>query len=398
MPNPTDKHNCSCTRKLLGILFSLVFTVILIELFSFLATRAKLLTFNETPWYTMHRHLGMNWRTDDQSWGAWHAAHAKDRHVTDCYDVTYQSNNVGARDTRDYDDSLAADSMVLIGDSFAEGYGVNIEQTFAKLVERQTGRTVMNFGSAGHMGPVQQDLIYRELASRFPHNELIYMFLPANDFTDNAPQSMGMFGGRYRPYYKKTDDGYTVVYPEGAIRGAPYPGSDRDNSPIKYFESFLAGYTYTFNTLKTLKYTVSNIGDEGLNDRYFTDDMDLVDGALYFVNQLLSGAEHKKITVIVIPTVHDMANISRGLDYHDKHWYTGLKQIAGKHDARLVDLAMYIPQDDYEKYYLPCDGHWNPEGNAFAAKRFLMDPQHVMKNDRGANIRSQTMVQAPLNQ
>lgn len=364
----------SWTGKLLGVLFSLVFTVFLIELLSFLATKAKLLNFNETPSYTMTRHVGMNWRTDDQSWGAWHANYATDRHATDCYDIVYQSNNVGARDTRDYDDSLADHSIVLIGDSFAEGYGVNIEDIFAKQVEKQTGRTVMNFGAAGYLGPVQQDLIYNELASGFPHNELIYMFLPDNDFTDNAPQSMSAFDNRYRPYYQRTDDGYAVVYPEKAVQGAPYPGSSQDKSAINYLESFLAGYTYTFNTLKTLKYAVSSMRGDGLNSGYFTDDDELVNGALFFANRLLSAAQPKKITVIVIPTATDMEHISRGLEYQNKAWYTGLKQIADNHDARFIDLAMHIPHDDYDRLYLPCDGHWTPEGNTFAAERYLANP------------------------
>jgi hypothetical protein len=208
--------------------FYLIFSIALIELGSFLATKAKLLDVNRTPSYTMALHNGSKWRTEEDPWGAWHEDYATDQYVSNCFNITYQSNNVGARDTRDYDDSLASNSIVLIGDSFAEGHGVNIEDTFAKQVEQATGRSVLNFGASGDMGPVQQDLIYRGLASSFPHNELIYLFLPANDFTDNAPQSMQYFGNRYRPYYQKINDGYAVVYPEQAVQSDPFP--DRGNS------------------------------------------------------------------------------------------------------------------------------------------------------------------------
>lgn len=381
-PPPTlkVKNDGTAKGKLLGILIALVVTVFSIELFSFLATKAKLLKFNQTPAYNMTRPIGMNWRTEDDPWGAWHADHASDRHVTECFDITYQSNNIGARDTRDYDDSLADDSIVLIGDSFAEGFGVKIEDGFAKQVEKRTGRAVMNFGAASDVGPVQQDLIYHNLASGLPHNELIYMFLPANDFTDNAPQSMRRFDSRYRPYYQRTDDGYAVVYPEQAIPSAAFPGSDRDKSPINYLKRFLAGYTYTFNTIKTLNNVILRrgltvrTGHGSVIGGYFTDNADLVEGALFFVNQLLSRAEHKNITVIVIPTASDMEQISRGLVYHNKTWYVDLKQIANEHAARFIDLAMHIPQDDYDRLFLPCDGHWSPEGNAFAAERFLANP------------------------
>ena len=376
------KTTNACTEKLLGVFFALVVAVFAIELLSFLATKASVLTFNESPYYTMSRPLGVEWRTEDDPWGAWHADNTSDRSVTDCFDIAYQSNNVGARDVRDYDDSLAEDSIVLVGDSFAEGFGVSIEDTFAKNIEEKTNRTVMNFGSAGAFGPVQEDLIYHELASQFPHNELIYLFYPSNDFTDNAPQSMRRFVrstavSRYRPYYQKTDDGYSVVYPEGAVRSATFPGSDGDESWINSIQRWLRAYTYTANSFRTFRNLVAQInlsirtGRDGVVGGYFTDNAALVEGALFFVDQLLSRAQDKLITVIVIPSTADMEQISRGLVYHDKSWYVELKQIADDHSARFIDLAMHIPQDDYERLYLPCDPHWSPEGNAFVAERFL---------------------------
>lgn len=358
---------------LAGLVFAFVLTLVLLELFSFAATKAKLLTFNETPWYTMQRHVGMNWRTDDQSWGAWHAPNTTDNHVADCFDVIYQSNNVGARDTRDYNDSLPGDSIVLLGDSFAEGYGVDIEDTFAKHVERRTGRAVLNFGAAGYVGPVQQVMIYEELASKFPHSELVYMFLPENDFTDNAPDRMESFDNRYRPYYQFANGSYAVIYPEDAVQGAPYPGSSGDTRLANYLESFAAGYTYSFNTLKTLKYLLDGLGAEATGS-YFTDNAERVDAALFFVNQLLSVVGQKKVTLMIIPTVSDLQYISQGMTYQDKAWYTGLQEIADTHGARFIDLAERHSDSDFEQYFLSCDGHWTPAGNAFAAEQYFSGP------------------------
>ena len=367
MPSSSNERRRSGVRICLGVLFAVAFTLGLTEFSSFLATKAELLLFNDTPWYTATLQDGNNWRTDDQSWGAWHSKYATDRAVTECYDVVYQSNNVGARDTRDYDGSLEPDSIALIGDSFAEGFGVDIEHTFAELLEQRTGRTVLNFGAAGYVGPVQEDLIYRELASRFPHNELIYLFLPHNDFMDNAPQYMSDFGDRYRPYFQRTDDGYAVVYPEKAVRGAPYPGT-KATSLSDRLEIFLRRYTYTANTLRTMRHMFAPI------DGYGTDDASLVEGTLFFVDRLISAAESKRVTVIVIPTGADMRRISQGFVYQDKSWYVGLKQIAANHGARFIDLALHTPENDYNRFYLPCDGHWSPEGHAFAVERFLMHP------------------------
>ena len=373
MTDLAEQRNVSRVATPSGLLFALVFTLVLIEFFSFVATKAGLLLFNETPWYTTERYVGLNWRTDDQPWGAWHAPNATDRHVTECFDVTYQSNNVGARDTRDYSEFESPESIVLLGDSFAEGYGVNIEDSFAKRVERQSGRPVLNFGTAGYVGPVQQVMIYEDLASLFPHSEVIYLFLPENDFVDNAPDQMPAFGNRYRPYYKFAGGSYAVVYPENAVQGAPYPGSAGDTRLANMIESVVAGYTYTFNTLKTLKYVVQGSGDD-TSRGYFTDDAERVDAALFFVNRLLSAATKKKITLIVAPGMADMQGIAAGRTYTDKAWYTGLKQVAANHGARFVDLAVHTPQADFEKFYLACDYHWTAAGEAFAAERYFASP------------------------
>jgi hypothetical protein len=102
------------------------------------------------------------------------------------------------------------------------------------------------------------------------------------------------------------------------------------------------------------------------------EDADLVEGALFYINRLLSAAEGKKITVIVIPTISDLRHIAQGFEYRDKFWYVGLKHLADVHDAIFIDLADNISLDDYERFYLlPCNRHWNPAGNMFAAKHFL---------------------------
>ena len=121
-------------------------------------------------------------------WGSWHKPNSRDRHRKICFDVEYQSNNLGARDNEIYDKNLPNDSIILIGDSFIEGMGVNLQDTFGEILEKEIGRKVLNFGSGGFFGPVQEAILYASLASKLPHNEIIYFFLPANDFVENEPE------------------------------------------------------------------------------------------------------------------------------------------------------------------------------------------------------------------
>ena len=97
-------------------LFS-IFTVFLIEFFSFVASKFNLLLINNDPEYVYS--YGNKWRVENTPWGSWHKINFKDNHVSKCYNVTYQSNNVGL-ETKKITMKNHQDSIILLGDSFAE--------------------------------------------------------------------------------------------------------------------------------------------------------------------------------------------------------------------------------------------------------------------------------------
>jgi hypothetical protein len=103
----------------------------------------------------------------------------------------------------------------LLGDSFAEGWGVGIENTVQAQLEKSLGVDIYNFGSDGYYY-----LIYRDLAKKFDHDGIILFFLPPNDFTDNDfALRKNWHPTWYRPYYNKTVDGqYDIFYSERAVK------------------------------------------------------------------------------------------------------------------------------------------------------------------------------------
>ena len=199
-------------NAVLAVLVSLI----TLEVFSFAATEANLLMFNDFPSIYRQRYSGEDWRTQRDPWGAWHKANASDRHNSRCFDVRYRSNEVGARDTpfeqAKHDGKIR---YVLIGDSFAEGFGVEFEDTAQAQLEKLLNINIYNFGSDGYFGPVQYYLMYKNLASQFQHDGVILFFLPANDFTDNDYSLWKDYHPTwYRPYYKRTgSDQYDIFYP-----------------------------------------------------------------------------------------------------------------------------------------------------------------------------------------
>lgn len=365
-------------KKVISALKFLFYTILIltisVEVFSFAATKFNLLIINEEPNY--YKSYGNKWRTENTEWGSWHKSNFKDRHTKKCFDVTYESNNLGARDDEDYNNNLPKNSIVLIGDSFAEGYGVNLKQTFSKILENKTGRKVLNFGSAGHFGAVQQEILYRKLASKLPHNEILYFFLPSNDFTDNDRNywnsKFNKF--RHRPYFKKiNENNYEIFYPE-----------KNQNKLIMYLndftfnriQTFLIKYTYTSNALRSInalfaKYNKEKnivVDNEKIGDSYFFDNEESINGTLFFTKKILLKASDKKRRVIVIiPTLKDLKNIENGKNYKNLKWYKHLKKIAFETDTNFFDLAEHVDKNQYKKMLYECDNHWSPIGHNFVA-------------------------------
>ena len=89
-------------------------SLFLVEILSLIATKFNLLIVNKEPNYFYAS--GNKWRIETKPWGAWHKPNFKDRHTKECFDVEYQSNNLGARDDEPYDNNLPKDSIILIGD------------------------------------------------------------------------------------------------------------------------------------------------------------------------------------------------------------------------------------------------------------------------------------------
>lgn len=149
-----------------NITLLILVSLISLELFSFVATKANLLLFNDFPEIYRTRFSGNDWRTQKDPWGSWHKANATDRHQQSCFDVRYHSNEAGARDTPFSQAKVGSQTRyILLGNSFAEGYGVSFEDTAQAQLEKILGVDVYNFGSDGYFGPVQYYLIYKDLAS-----------------------------------------------------------------------------------------------------------------------------------------------------------------------------------------------------------------------------------------
>jgi len=350
---------------------ALLVSLVSLELFSFVATRANLLLFNDYPEIYRPRFSGNSWRTQKDSWGSWHKPYATDRHQSSCFDVRYASNAIGARDTAfDHAKRDGQVRYVLIGDSFAEGYGVDFEDIAQTRLEKLAGVDIYNFGSDGYFGPVQYYLIYKDLAKQFEHDGVILLFLPANDFTDNDYALWKNFHPSwYRPYYKKVNNGrYDIFYSKRAVPNDQYEESVEGNTVKKFLIGNLIRYTFSANVLRSIKYLLARNPLEKLGySGYFDATREQQEAALYFVEKLVQEAAPRHVTILVIPNREDMNRIRSGKSYKGQYWFHKLSSMAASADIELIDMADHMP-DDYASLFLPCDNHWNALGNLAAAK------------------------------
>ena len=108
------------------------------------------------------------------------------RHVTRHWDVTVATNEQGWRDSGDPTPS-AGTTLLGLGDSFAFGWGVELEESLLFLVEKRLSRVrATRFVKAGvpGTGPSDQWKLLPALWERYRPSIVVLVFFVGNDFTD----------------------------------------------------------------------------------------------------------------------------------------------------------------------------------------------------------------------
>ncbi len=303
--------------------------------------------------------------------GVWHNPNASIRHVTSDFDVTYRSNSYGAQDIERRKKSGASRRVVVLGDSYVEGFGVAREDRFTELLEKRTGIEHLNFGSSGDFGSIQEWLLYDYLASTFDHTDVFVFMLPFNDFSDNNPQNFP--AKRYRPYLRKTDTGFEVYYP---VTFEQRQLVFRDWGKI--IKNTIDNHWYLANLLRWTTRQIKQKGQAKSKepvtvgnhyDRF--QDIDL-ERLLFSFEQIVEKAGSCRVTFFTIPS-------------RDDYYWAKQKGCNFRLTQRLTKFAERFPHVqyidllplflaharehklDYDDYHHAHDGHWSAKGHALIA-------------------------------
>jgi hypothetical protein len=335
-------------------------------IFAVLAELASLTYVNVTKWPgskpSYHVEYNEFWVDNNLSFGMWHRANGHFIHKSGCYSVAYDTNSYGARDVERSVHSSAPRTVVL-GDSMIEGVGQPADKRLTNILEKDTSREYLNFGS-GSFGPLQYALSYKTLASKFDHNLVLVGVVPDNDFHDMDIAYWKAHGrsGEYRPFYA---DDLSVFYSGHFDPNAGESFSDHAKAILRaYLASYHVGL---FVNSRLYWWRLSPYS--GYHD-YDSVDIARLEKSLDDI-KATADAHGAKVAVVLIPHAIDFQRVHK----------TGTNPLGplvekwgAEHGVAVKDLLPEMDAasgGDFLAYSL-CDGHWSERGSAVVAQ--ILEP------------------------
>jgi hypothetical protein len=358
-------------RRVMALGFGLLFGLILLELGSFLGVTFGLLS-ARVPTYSLGNSAESFWGDLHSEFGVWHPSNTRYRHQKACFDVEYTSNDYGARDVeREITSDLPR--VVVLGDSFMEGYGVEMEDRMSNVLEQMTGLPHLNFGTSGNAGSTHAFAIYRGLASKFRHDAVIAAILPENDFDDDVPKP-----DRYQAYWHGSSPDYELRYSLPSVADSTY----RANTGEAAFDvgHALREFTYTKNVidlvysgLKQYRTRSKLAGGADLpNSRFFLYSREEFQRMCHSYEEIAKAAAPRPVVLFTIPRVTDFAAFNEAgrspLDEELSAWADGIENLF------FVPLLAEMQRDhgdELTSLFLSCDPHWSAVGHKVAAEIVL---------------------------
>jgi hypothetical protein len=310
------------------------------------------------------------WVDVDPAFGVWHLPHARYRHAKACFDVTYRANAFGMRDG-ETGERRKGHRVAVLGDSFAEGWGVADGERLPDLLERRTAIEHLDFGTSGDFDPVQYWQLYRTLAKRFDHDAVMVMVLPDNDFPPGGAGDPRPAQARWAPRLTGSWPDYRVTYPPR--RFAPRP-RDRGryllNLPGEFWLTWRAA-TFAVAYVSAVRRHKAGSPADGARgrSRYYNFTPAEFDRLRYALRQIAREAgPERQVLVVTIPRPDDFAAAAEG---RRPPLPQRLEAAARQDGFAYLDLLPQMARDARgrpARWFHACDGHWSPAGHAEAAR------------------------------
>lgn len=264
-------------------------------------------------------------------------------------------NALGLRDREhSYERQNNIKRILVLGDSFAWGYGVEESERFSQVLEEKLDVEVINAGVSGYS--TDQELLWYQNEGIKYDTDLVILEFAGNDVGDNDRELVNTI--YFKPKFVFQDDqlvptGYPV--PETSTQGKiTYFLSQR--SALAYF--LVLRYFDFLSLYSQLKADpdASKLPAPGKNPE--TEPFKLT---IALIDEMRSIAESRNAEFIIV-TNDRWWNASSGQTYED---FISTIESEGFLVLDVESMTGFDP----EKMLIPDDGHWNQAGHEFAAEK-----------------------------
>lgn len=306
------------------------------------------------------------WVDVDPAFGVWHLPKAQYRHAKACFDVPYQANAFGMRDA-ETSKAHPGPRVAVLGDSFAEGWGVADGKRLPDLLERDTRTEHLNFGTSGDFDPVQYWQLYRTLGKQFDHDAVLVMVLPNNDFPPAGPAAAD---ARWAPRLEGSYPDYRVTYPARKFEPKPRDwGRYLVNLPGEFWLTYRTGM-FMVGYVSAVRAHNAGTPEDGAmqRSRYYNYAPEEFGRLRYAIEQIAKEAQGKHVLVVTTPRPDDFAAAAGGKPPPLPGELAKVAAGAGIDYLDLLPAMQRDAQGQPSKWFLTCDGHWSEAGHAEAEK------------------------------
>ncbi len=343
------------------------------------------------PYVTEDRRF---WGDIDPEIGRWRPPGRTHTEIScnDSSQVIYRTNSFGARDEEWPNDD--SPKIAFLGDSFTEGMLINEENRLSELLERSSGITHMNLGVLG-ANPLAYYLAYRRIVKpHFRHNGIIVGIYQGNDFDSFGAPVNGAFVNQpiYRPFWdtdstqnkiryslSKATDSYESFYVQDhqehlrRSRDSVFHAQHLGRRLLIELQtnSYLLNVVYSTGrkiAVKKQEFRFTGLYEKPEWGSALTYDF------LKSLDALIK--EDLPVLFVIIPDINDVRSFKSS--ERENNFTPYLKKRYESDRVKVIDLlpAFVNSDEDPDRLYIPCDGHWNARGNRFAFEYIIRQPEY----------------------
>jgi lysophospholipase L1-like esterase len=262
-------------------------------------------------------------------------------------------NEKGLRDrSHSYERHGNTKRILVLGDSFAWGYGVEESERFSQRLEKSMGVEVIDAGVSGYS--TDQELLWYRTEGIKYDTDLVILVLAGNDVGDNEQQLVSTI------YYKPR-----FVLEEGqlVLTGSPVPKMTPQGRFV-YFASQRSALVFFlvqryFDLLSIYRATKTRSDHPAVPVSHAGAEREDFKLTIALIHEIRNTAESRNAKFLIVATDR-WWNSPSGGTYRD---FISTLQSEG---YPVLDVES-MPGFDPEKMNIPNDGHWNQAGHEFVA-------------------------------